>query len=333
MILIVGATGYVGRYLSIYLKERGYEVLALGRSQKVQEFFKENDIPFQHFDIKNEKDFDKLPTKNVEAIVNLAACLAEHETPVEEFFNINTIGAYRVLEFARKNSIKKVILSSSHKVYNDINGKAVLSENDTPSYRGDHTPYIISKIAAENFMEYYHKDFGLETISLRFTGVHGYGEVLGFLSSDGSYTKSTFEIFVEQALKGDPITVWGDTSIKRDHVYIKDVLAAIECAIEAKNINGVFNVASGIGYSLLDEAKAIAKVFNNGKVSEVTSDTSKPGLTRGYVYDISKAKKYLGYNPQFTNLETMLKDYKSEWQTKKFKNYHFIKEDQKPVTF
>lgn len=333
MILIVGATGYVGRYLSIYLKEQGYDVLALGRSQKVQSFFEENDIPFQHFDIKNEKDFDNLPTENVEAIVNLAACLAEHETPIEEFFNINTVGAYRVLEFARKNNIKKVILSSSHKVYNDINGKAVLSENDYPSYRGDHTPYIISKIAAENFMEYYHKDFGLETISLRFTGVHGYGEVLGFLSADGSYTKSTFEIFVEKALKGDPISVWGDTSIKRDHVYIKDVLAAVKCAIEVKGVSGIFNVASGVGYSLLDEARAIANVFNNGKISEVTADPSKPGLTRGYVYDISKAKKHLGYDPKYTDLETMLKDYKAEWETKKFKNYHFIKEDQKPVTF
>lgn len=333
MILIVGATGYVGRYLSIYLKEQGYDVLALGRSAKVQSFFEENGVKFQHFDIKNEKDFDNLPTEGVEAIINLAACLAEHETPVEEFFNINTIGAYRVLEFARKNNIKKVILSSSHKVYNDINGKAVISEDDYPCYKGDHTPYIISKIAAENFMEYYHKDFGLDTISLRFTGVHGYGEVLGFLSADGSYTKSTFEIFVEKALNGNPISVWGDTSIKRDHVYIKDVLAAVKCAIEAKGVSGVFNVASGVGYSMLDEAKAIAKVFNNGKISEVTTEPDKPGLTRGYVYSIEKARKALGYNPQYTDLETMLEDYKAEWQTKKFKNYHFIKEDQKPVTF
>ena len=333
MILIVGATGYVGRYLSIYLKEKGYDVLALGRSAKVQAFFEENDIPFQHFDIKNEADYDNLPTENVEAIIDLAACLAEHETPVEEFFNINTVGVARILEFARKNNIKKVILSSSHKVYNDINDKAIISEDDTPCYTGDHTPYIISKIAAENFMNYYHKDFGLDTISLRFTGVHGYGEVLGFLSKDGSYTKSTFEIFVEKALKGDPICVWGNTEVKRDHVYIKDVLAAVECAIKSDGVSGIYNIASGVGYSLLDEAKAIANVFNNGKISEVSTDPSKPGLTRGYVYDISKAKKELGYDPQFTDLETMLKDYKAEWETKKFKNYHHIKEDQKPVTF
>ncbi len=333
MILIVGATGYVGRYLSVFLKEKGYDVLALGRSMKVKNFFDQNDIKFQAFDIDNDADYEKLPTKNVDAIVNLAACLAEHETPVEKFFEVNTIGTYKVLEFARKNNIKKVILSASHKVYNDIHGKDIISEDDAPCFTGDHTPYIISKIAAENFMEYYHKDFGLETITLRFTGVHGYGEVLGFLSKDGSYSKSTFEIFVEKALSGEDICVWGDQHIKRDHVYIKDVLQAIECSIKAKGVSGIFNIASGVGYSMYEEALGIAEVFATNHKSNVIQDSSKPGLTRGYIYSIDKAKKELGYQPQYADYVTMLKDYRKEWESKKFKNYHFIKEEQKPVTF
>lgn len=334
MILIFGGTGYIGRYLSIYLKEKGYDVLALGRSKKVKEFFEKNEINFMEFDIQNDADYKKLPTKNIEAIVNLAALLAEHETPLEDFFTINTIGTYKILEFARKNNIKKVVMTSSHKVYNAIKKEGLISEDDRECFQGDHTPYIISKIAAEHFMTYYHTDFGLDTISLRLTGVHGYGEILGFLSQDGTYTKSTFEIFVEKALKGEKIEVWGNPNIKRDHVYIKDVLSAIECAIKAKNVSGIFNIASGKGYSLYDEAKVIAKVFATDKgVSQVELISDKQGLTRGYVYDISKAEKYLKWHPQFDDYETMLKDYKKEWQLKKFKNYHYIKEDQKPVTF
>ena len=334
MILLVGATGYVGRYLSIYLKEKGYDVLALGRSQKVQSFFEENGIKFQKFDIDNDEDFANLPTANIEAIVDLAALLAEHETPVVRFFDVNTIGVYKLLEFAKNNNIKKVIMTSSHKVYNDVDNKGKISEEEKISFRGDHTPYIISKIAAEHFMEYYHKDFDLDTITLRLTGVHGYGEILGFLTEDGDYTKSTFEIFVEKALKGEPIEVWGDDNIKRDHVYIKDVLSAIECSIKAEGVSGIFNIASGKGYSLYDEAKYIAKVFatENG-TSEVTLDTTKPGLTRGYVYDISKAEEQLDWHPEYADYETMLTDYKSEWQKKKFKNYHKIKKGQEPVTF
>ena len=208
MVLIIGATGYVGRYLSIYLKEQGYDVLALGRSKKVQEFFKENGVPFQHFDLSDDESFNQLPTENIEAVIDLSACLAEHETPVEKFFEVNTIGVYKMLEFCRKNGIKKFLLSSSHKVYNDID-KKIISEEDGISFKGDHSPYIISKIAAENFVTYYHKDFGIEGIVLRFTGVHGYGEILGHLNTDGTYKKSTFEIFFERILRGDKIEVWG----------------------------------------------------------------------------------------------------------------------------
>ncbi len=334
MILIVGATGYIGRYLSVYLKEKGYDILALGRSSKVQSFFEENDIPFQKFDIENLEDYEKLPKKNIEAIVNLAAIIAEHETPVKRFFDINTVGAYNVLEFARKNGIKKVIMSSSHKVYNAVETTKAISEKEPVNFQGDHTPYIISKIAAEQFMDYYHKEFGLDTITLRLTGVHGYGEILGYLTDEGDYTKSTFEIFVEKALKGEKIEVWGNSKIKRDHVYIKDVLGAIECSIKCGKVSGIFNIASGVGYSLYDEAKFIAKVFATEKgISEVTLNEKKPGLTRGYLYDISNEKKYLKWEPKYADYEVMLRDYKKEWESKRFKNYHKIKKGQEPVTF
>ena len=330
MILIVGATGYVGRYLSVYLKEQGYSILALGRSQKVEPFFAENHIPFQYFDMNEEDSYKKIPTKDVEAIVCLSACLAEHETPIEKFFEVNTIGVYKLLEFCRVNGIKKFILSSSHKVYNDID-KEIISEDDGISFKGDHSPYIISKIAAENFVEYYCKDFCIEGIILRFTGVHGYGEILGHLNIDGSYKKSTFEIFFERILEGKKIEVWGNQSIKRDHIYIKDVLSAIKASIDAQKVTGVFTIAMGIGYSQYDEAKALNIVFGNGK-SVIELHPEKPGLSRGYVYDITKAKQTLRWEPKFTDLVELYTDYKKEWEKKIYRNYHFITPDQAPKT-
>ena len=329
MILIIGATGYVGRYLSIYLKENGYDILALGRSKKVQIFFENNNIPFQYFDINDPNSFETLPKEGVNAVIDLSACLAEHETPVERFFEVNTIGVYKMLEYCRKNNIKKFILSSSHKVYNDIN-KKIISEDDGISFKGDHSPYIISKIAAENFVTYYHKDFGIDGIILRFTGVHGYGEILGHLNSDGSYRKSTFEIFFERILKGKKIEVWGDQSIIRDHIYIKDVLSAIKAAIDVDGVSGIYNLASGVGYSQYEEAKALNIVFGNGK-SEIELHPEKQGLTRGYVYDISKIKKDFDWAPQYTDMIELYTDYKKEWESKKYHNYHFILPDQAPA--
>lgn len=332
MILVIGATGYVGRYFCTEMVQRGEEILALGRSKQVQDFFAENNVPFQYFDLNDPNCYDALPIENVEAIIDLSACLAELETPIERFFEVNTLGVYRVLDFAYKHGIKKVVVTSSHKVYNDIN-KEKISEEDGISFKGDHSPYIISKIAAENFIEYYNKDFGMNAVALRLTGVHGYGEILGHLNADHSYKKSTFEIFFERALKGEKIEVWGDQSIKRDHIYIKDVVSALLAAVRSEKAKGIYNIASGVGYSQYEEALALVEVFcPENKRSEVVLRPEMPGLTRGYIYDISKAKKDLNWEPEYTDMVKLYQDYRKEWISKKYHNYHYILEDQRPAT-
>lgn len=331
MILVVGATGYVGRYLCPYLKKEGYDVLALGRSKQAQKFLEERGVNFSYFDLEEKDPFAKVQVENVEAIIDLSACLAELETPVEKFFSVNTLGVYKVLEYARVNGIRKVIISSSHKVYNDIN-KDLISENDGIYFTGDHSPYIISKIAAENFVDYYNKDFGMQGIVLRLTGVHGYGEILGKLFENTTYKKSTFEIFFEKAIKGEEIEVWGSQDIKRDHIYIKDVICAIKSAIKSETAKGIYNIATGVGYSQYEEACALAKVLAGEKQSKVTIFPEKPGLQRGYVYDISKAKRDLHWQPMYIDLEEMLGDYKQEWESKEYHNYHIISERDKPIT-
>ena len=333
MIAIVGATGYIGRYLCLYLKQKGYDILALGRSGIARAFLENHGVSFEYFDINEDACFQTLEKYPIETMLNLAACLAEHETPVEKFFEVNTIGVCRLLEYCKCHSIQKFILTSSHKVYNDVD-KEIIDEQTPVAFRGEHSPYIISKIAAEEFVKYYTKDYGISGIILRLSGVHGYGEILGHLAKDGTYQKSTFEIFFERALKGEPIEVWGNQSIVRDHVYIKDVLHAIECAINAPlNKAGIYNIASGVGYSQYEEACAIAKVFmQNGNVSQVSLYPERAGLTRGYVYSIEKARKEIAYNPSYTDIYAMLEDYKKEWETKECHNNHHIKSEDAPLT-
>lgn len=334
MIAIVGATGYVGRYLCPFLVKKGYDIIALGRSKNAQLFFEEHNVPFMYFDLNDDSCFEQLKKYPITAVVDLSACLAEHETPVEDFFKVNTLGVYKLLDFCVGQGISRFVMTSSHKLYNDVNDKEIISEDDPISFRGDHSPYIISKIAAENFVTYYHKDFGISGIILRLTGVHGYGEILGFLEKDGTYKKSSFELFFEKALDGELIEVWGDQTIKRDHVYIKDVLTAIECAINAPDsVSGVYNIASGKAYSQFEEAMVLAEVFATEKgVSKVVNRTDKPGLLRGYLYSVEKAKKDLGWSPAYSDLKVMYEDYKKEWISKEYHNYHYIKQGQEPKT-
>ena len=334
MILIAGATGYVGRYLAVYLHNKGREVLALGRNAKVGEFFAGQGVPFLSFDLLNDADYEKLPADGVEAVVNLAVCLPEHEAPIERFFEVNTKGNYKLLEYARTHGVSRFIMASTHKVYYDIY-KPVITEEDLPCFIGPHSPYIISKLAAEHFMQYYGKDFGMDAIVLRFTGVHGYGALMGFLKKDGSYTCTASERFIGQAVRGEPIEVWGDMNIRRDHIYIKDVVGAVEAAVDApKGTKGVYNVASGVAHNQYEDAVAIAQAFATDRgVSRVALRPDKPGLTRGYCYSIEKIRRDMGWEPQYTDLGKLYADYRGEWQRKVFHNYHYIKPEDKPVCF
>ena len=334
MILIAGATGYVGRYLAVTLARQGRDVLALGRNRAVGEFFREQGVPFQSFDLLNDADYEKLPTDGVEAVVNLAVCLPEHEAPIERFFDVNTKGNYKLLEYARTHGVKRFVMASTHKVYYDVY-KDVIDETELPCFIGPHSPYIISKLAAEHFMQYYGKDFQMDTIVLRLTGVHGYGALMGFLDKEGNYTRTASEWFIEHAVKGEPIEVWGDMSIRRDHVYIKDVVGAFIAAIDAPTgTKGVYNVSSGVAHNQYEDALAIARAFatENG-VSEVTLRPDKPGLTRGYCYSIEKIGRDMGWKPAYADLDKLYADYRDEWQKKTFHNYHYIKPGDKPVSF
>ena len=70
MILVIGATGYIGRYFCTQMVQQGEDILALGRSRKVQKFLEENGVPFQYFDLNDPESYEKLPTENVEAIID-----------------------------------------------------------------------------------------------------------------------------------------------------------------------------------------------------------------------------------------------------------------------
>ncbi len=331
MILIAGATGYVGRYLCRYMVDQGKDILALGRSGEVLEFFRKSSIPCQEFDISDDESYRRLPRQGVGGVINLAAVLAEIATPVETMFSVNTIGTYKLLEYCRTNGIRRFVQASSHKVYNDIH-HIPLREGDAPCFAGDHSPYIISKIAAENFVEYYSKDLGIQGIVLRLTGVHGYGEILGQLEPDGSYKKSAFEIFVAKAMKGEPLEVWGDCKAVRDHIYIKDVLTAFVAAVESEDAKGVYNIATGVGLSLLEEAQGLVDVFSPpDNRSPIVRRPEMPAFTRSYVYDISRARQDLEWEPKYSYIE-MLKDYRREQELGMYHHYHYIKPEQRPAT-
>ena len=322
MIIVTGATGFVGRYLVDQLVEDGVEVLATSRSESREAYYKKVGIPFMRVDITREEDFDNLPRENVDAVVHLAALLSidvEKWKPAD-YLMTNALGTYNVLEYCRKIGSKKMIYAMTH---SDVNrSKELIINENTPREFGStrdvaghgHTlPYIVGKIAGINFIEGFIKEGAIQQgIIFRFPGIRGYG-------SRDSHYDTVFHRFIQKAIRSEPIEIWGEHKTVRDLVYIKDVVAAIIGALKSERANGLYNIGSGKGMTIEDEARAIIKVFsppdNPSKI--IYQPDIEEVRKRSYIFDISKAKRDFDYSPKYS-YEEALRDYKKEMEKNRF---------------
>lgn len=320
MIVVISSTSSIGKYLINELIDQGRDVFVTSRKPFDKDDFKGRDIPHCILDLMKEDDFDNLPKENVEAVVLISGLLPANETKQDPerykaYFETNTLGTLYALEYCRKNNIKKLVFAQSH---SDVAGlwKTVqpISEEAPRSLnlKGDHAVYIVSKNAAVDLIEHYRLDYGIQGISLRLPAVYEYSPRIG-MWVNGMFVKAGFNIFIEKAMKGEPIEVWGDPKLVKDIVYVKDVVSAFIGAIDSNTAYGLYNIATGIPTTLEQEVLDIIEVFSPvGKKSVVTFSPEKSD-TVSFLYDISKAERDLNYTVNYP-FKKMLKDYKKEME-------------------
>jgi UDP-glucose 4-epimerase len=147
--------------------------------------------------------------------------------------------------------------------------------------------------------------------------VFGYGpHTEGFKA--GKPQKTGFQVFVENAIHGEPIEVWGDWEKGRDIIYVKDVVSAIVLALKSNNAMGLYNIASGKLLSLRQEVEEIVEAFSpNDHRSKIVRRPDIPNSIEPFLYDISRARRDLGWSPKYSFRE-MLEDYKEEMRSGRF---------------
>jgi UDP-glucose 4-epimerase len=158
--------------------------------------------------------------------------------------------------------------------------------------------------------------------------VYGYGPHTEIFWQ-GKPIKTGFQIFIENAMAGKTIELWGDPDIGRDIVYVKDVASAFLSALKSKKAAGLYNITSGKSITLREEAASIIKVFSGEKgTPEIKYQPDKHNSIEPFLYDISKAKNDFGWVPLYT-FEDMLVDYKREMESGRFS---FLKEKRRQLT-
>ena len=323
MILIIGATGFIGMYTAEAFLKKGYEVLAAGRNKNVGEELSKEGAAFLELDITKKEDFEKLPNEGNTGIILLAGLLPANTTAdlvdqdnAADYFEVNVIGTINVLEWARKHGIKKVIGASS---YADVRGAwrkdyAITEEEPRDfSFTGDHSVYVISKNAANDVMEYYNQQHHMKCAWFRFPPVYGVGPH-GTINVNGKPYKSGIQTFIENASTGKDIEIWGDPEISRDIIYVKDVARAYVLAMESEKTYGLYNMTSGVPLTLIDQAKTVIEVFGEDRGSKIVLRPEKKNNTPSFLFSMEKAKRDFDFVPEYTDFNLMMEDYKKEME-------------------
>lgn len=315
-IIIFGGTGSTGLGVIDYLDDNNYNITVTGKSPRSKDFFKKRkNVRYIQLDISKKEDFKKIEKDSFEAAVLLAGAMParmEGYDP-QRYIDVNITGTLNVAEYCRINKVSKIIFAQSHSdVYGHWNtGKPIPHDAERIlNFRGDHAMYIISKSTATDILEHYHQEYGIQTIILRMPTIYcNWPEATFYV--DGKKVDMAYMYFINRAIESKPIEVWGDPTIPKDIVYIKDFSQIVEGAINSKEAQGFYNVGTGDAVTLDEQVRGIVEVFSpSSNPSLISYNPNKPSQT-SFLYDISRTKKDLDYEPKYP-YRLMLDDMKKE---------------------
>lgn len=322
-IIIIGATGNTGAYLTEYCLENldlnEYEIVAVGR--KETNFFDRYSINYYRVDITDKTQFEKLPKENIHAVIHLSAVLPAYMEGYkpEEYLQTNIIGAFNVLEYCRESNADRIIYPQTEGDLSGYWGKELLIKPDFPrkfNFKGDHALYVIAKNTAVDMIEHYHQTYGLKRFIFRCPTIYAYTPNQYFYV-DGIKKVLAYRHLMNQAMAGNPIEMWGDPTKAKDVVYVRDFCQMLCKAIVVDRNCGFYNVGTGTAVTLQEQIEGIIEVFSpEDRKSEIVAYPEKAN-SREFIMDISNAREELGYDPQYFYLD-YLKDFKKEMEINRF---------------
>lgn len=336
MYIIIGASSFIGVYTVEEFLKQGAKVVVTGRNNKYKEHYDKLGVEYYNLDLAKKGDFEKLPKENVEGVILLAGLLPanapvnlDEDENAADYFMINTVGTINVLEYCRKNGIKRVISNCSYADVRGAWGKKAITEDEPRDfiYTGDHAVYVFSKNAANDTMEYYNQQHGMKNAWFRFPPVYGVGPH-DSLYINGTLKKSGLKIFIDNASEGKDICIFGDPNLSRDVVYVKDVAHAFWLAMNSEKTSGLYNMTSGQGVTLEQQAQVIAKLWapSADRISKITYNPDVVNNTSSYLFSMEKAKRDFGFIPKYANFEDMMMDYKKDLDSNKFQElFNYVK--------
>ena len=294
--LVTGGAGFIGSNLCEAILKLGYKVrclddLSTGKRENIDLFLNNPNYTFIKGDI---KDLDTClkATEGVDYVLNQAAWgSVPRSIEMPLFYCANNIqGTLNMLEASRRNGVKRFVYASSSSVYGD--------EPNLPKTEGIEgnllSPYALTKRCDEEWAKQYTMHYGLETVGLRYFNVFGRRQ-----DPDGAYA-AVIPKFIKMLLHGQTPTINGDGRQSRDFTYIENVIEANlkACVAPSEAVGQAYNIAYGDREYLIDIYYGLTKAL--GVQVEPIFGPDRKGDIKHSNADISKARKLLGYDPDWS---------------------------------
>jgi nucleoside-diphosphate-sugar epimerase len=290
--LITGIAGFIGSSLARALLAEGHSVrgidnLSTGKTENLDDIA--HGIEFRKADV-----LDEIAVMNacrdIDFVLHQAALpsvVSSIEDPMTSH-RVNADGTVNLLLAARNCGVKRVVYASSCAAYGD----AQLPNREEMRPR-PLSPYAVSKLAGELYMESFYRVYGLETVSLR------YFNVFGPRQDAASEYSGAIAKFIRMMVQGQQPTIFGDGEQSRDFTFIDNVVAAnlLACTAPKEQVAGqAFNIGSGSPTTVNQVYRTLQQLlsFPSGPVYA----PARPGEIKHSYADIGLAREKLGYAPR-----------------------------------
>lgn len=315
-VLVLGATGNLGAYSALALKQAGFKVIASGKRTSYSGFFAQYGIAYYSVDLTVEHSLDVFLDKGISIVADFAG-----ELPSRCAYNpqalVRTIpeATLNVLEFMRVAGVKKIIFPTTPYDLFQYHESGVPIDPDAPRSfppTGDHSIYAIVKNAAVDLIENYHDEYGISRFIPRFFTIYQY-HPNAYHYVDGKLRMMPYRMLMDRASKGEPISIYGNPERVKEIVYIKDFTQVVVNAARSSLDGGFYNIGSPYRVSLDKMIRGIVDVFSpEDHKSQISYDPSKPDTLQSML-DWTKTHDELGYAPQYDYIR-LLEDFKEEMQ-------------------
>jgi UDP-glucose 4-epimerase len=286
-VLIIGGNGFIGSHVLDVLREQGFDCVVYDRCP---ERFR-SPLPRVRYVFGDLMDTDVLErtiSQGIDSVIHLASLTALRTNGHDLGSDVDDVSAaLGLLKLCVKHKVKKFVFASSGGTVYGIPQILPVSENHPTD---PICSYEIVKLAIEKYLRLYQHLFGLSCVALRIANPYG-------IRQAPDSAQGVASIFLSKLVQGKSLTLWGDGSIVRDFVSVRDIARLFSMTLRS-DATGVFNAGTGVGTSLNELLTLMSSLL--GVKPHVVHGRPRDFDVPAVILDCDKARREYSWQPSLT---------------------------------